>query len=134
MRYPLRAALLLGAALCTLAPPARANTLALATTPPIPAYSPPECAVEARWTGYKSWLKQYLIEIRLPDACPRNAGRLARIITKHGGVLPPIGYFRLGGGYPRRVTYWVLSPAYVRDRAAPNVWVGVPIQGAPWVR
>ena len=132
MRIPIRAAAVLVAAL--LIPVAHAGTLSVAATPPIPTYSPPECAVEARWTGYKSWLKQYLIEIRLPDACPRNAGRLARIITKHGGVLPPIGYFRLGSGYPRRVTYWVLSPASVRDRAAPNVWVDVPIRGAPWVR
>ncbi|SEI66476.1 hypothetical protein SAMN04488058_101282 [Deinococcus reticulitermitis] len=129
---PLRAALLVGAVL--LFSFARADTLSVLAAPPVPAFSPPSCRVEARWTGQRSWLGQYLIEIRLPDACPREAGRLTRIITRHGGIVPPAGYFRLGAGYPRAVRQWVLSPAYVRDRAGPNDWRDVPIQGAPWLR
>ncbi|WP_034354759.1 hypothetical protein [Deinococcus phoenicis] len=102
------------------------------STPPVPALSPPTCQVEARWTGHRSSFGQYLIEIRLPPDCPRDAGRLARIVTRQGGILPPIGYFRLGAGYPRALRYWVLSPAYVKDRFAPNDWRAVPIQRAPW--
>lgn len=100
--------------------------------PPIPTFSPPACQVESRWTGHRSSFGQYLIQIRLPDACPPRGGRLARIRTARGAVLPPVGYFRLGAGFPRAVTFWVLSPAYVQDRAGPNDWRTVPIRRAPW--
>ncbi|MFC4639808.1 hypothetical protein [Deinococcus hohokamensis] len=114
-----------------LMPVASAQPL-LAAVPPVPAFSPPACQIEAHWTGRRSLWGQYLIEIRLPPSCPPNAGRLARIVTRNGGILPPIGYFRLGAGYPRVIRYWVLSPAFVKDRAGPNDWRPVPIERAPW--
>lgn len=105
-------------------------TLAQQRPPPVPSYSPPSCAIKARLTGNRSFLGQQLLEISLPPACPADAGRLARIITTNGGRIPPVGYLRLGGGFPRRWTYWVLGKVQVQDRAAPNVWVTVPLGDA----
>lgn len=97
----------------------------------IPSTPPASCVVEARLVGPRSVLNSYLLEIRVPDTCPSGQERLARIITGGGGRIPPIGYFRLSGGYPRKVTYWVFPGAAVQDRAAPNVWNTVPLKGAP---
>lgn len=92
---------------------------------------PPNCAVQARLVGPRSVLGSSLLEIRVPDTCPLGQERLARIITNGGGRIPPIGYFRLGGAYSRKVTYWVFPGARVEDRAAPNDWNAVPLKGAP---
>lgn len=104
-----------------------AATSLVALRPPPPSL----CTVQARLVGPRSSLGQYLLEIRVPDACPNGQERLARIITGRGGKIPPIGYFKLSGGYPRRVTYWVFPGATVQDRAAPNVWNTVPLKGVP---
>ncbi|GGL20416.1 hypothetical protein [Deinococcus radiotolerans] len=92
---------------------------------------PTACTVQARLIGGRSALGQYRLEIRVPDTCPYGEERLARIFTRGGGRIPPVGYFRLGAGYPRKVSYWVFPGAKVQDRAAPNVWNTVPLEGAP---
>ncbi|GAA5437729.1 hypothetical protein M8445_17095 (plasmid) [Deinococcus aquaticus] len=92
---------------------------------------PPSCAVGARLTGLRSNLGQYQVRIELPATCPPNEQRLARIITRNGGRIPPIGYFRLGAGYPRRIDWWVFPGAQIQDRPAPNVWVDAPLRGVP---
>lgn len=98
------------------------------SAPPVPPYSPASCQVQARYTAYRSAFGQRLLEISLPAICPLNAGRLARIITTNGGKLPPVGYFRLGAGFPRKWTYWVLGKVTVQDRYAPNDWRDIPLK------
>ena len=98
----------------------------------IPPQSPAACRVEAYAISGINWLRQTLVEIRLPRGCPLNQGRLARVITGHGGKLPPYGFWKLGYGSPRSLRLWVFKGARVQDRAAPNVWRDVPIQGAWW--
>ncbi|MBZ9712173.1 hypothetical protein [Deinococcus multiflagellatus] len=99
---------------------------------PAPQVATPACRVEARIQSGPNVIGQYLVLIELPPICPPGGERLARILTRLGGRIPPIGYFRLSGGFPRQVGYWVFRGARVQDRAAPNVWVDVPIRGAPW--
>ena len=124
MRKQLRAALLIGV---TLSLPVLALTIE--QIPATPAAD--RCRVEARLLGPISNLGQYLLEIRVPDHCPRDERRFARIITKNGGRIPPLGYFPLSQGFPRKVTYWVFPGAIVQDCTAPNVWRAVPLKGAP---
>lgn len=122
-RRPLALLLLVGAALLAVT---IAAAIQARKVPP----DPPSCAVTARLTGPRSTLGQYQVRIELPARCPPNEQRLARIVTKNGGRVPPIGFFRLGAGYPRRIDWWIFPGARVQDRPEPNVWVDV-LTGVP---
>lgn len=89
---------------------------------------PANCAVEAAVIGGPNWLSQYRLEVRQPLGCPQS---WVRIRTRHGGVLPPIGYFKLGEGFPAYRSYLVFRGARVERRLAPNVWVPVPLKAGP---
>lgn len=121
-RRPLALLLLVDAALLALSVAAAE----LALKPP----DAPSCAATARLTGPRSSLGQYQVRIELPPTCPPNELRLTRIITRNGGRIPPIGYFRMGAGFPRRIDWWIFPGAQVQDRPAPNQWVNV-LTGVP---
>lgn len=101
--------------------------LPVAALASINAVSP--CRVEAVIIGGPNWLNQYRLEVRQPLGCPQS---WARIRTRNGGIVPPIGYFKIGGIYPAYRDYFVFKGAKVERRLAPNVWVNEPIKGAPW--
>lgn len=118
MWSPIRAALLIVAAL-------------LSTVSARLILTPGPCRVEAVIIGGPNWLGQYRLEVRQPLGCPQS---WARIRTRNGGTVPPIGYFKLGAGFPAYRDYFVFKGAKVERRIAPNVWVNEPIRGAPWLR
>lgn len=89
----------------------------------------PACPLDAAIIGGPNWLGQYRLEVRQPLGCPQS---WARIRTRHGAVLPPIGYFKLGGGFPPSRSYLVFKGAHVERRLAPNVWGPLALRGAPW--
>lgn len=86
---------------------------------------PANCAVEAALIGGPNWLTQYRLEVRQPLNCPQT---WVRIRTRNGGILPPIGYFKLGQGFPPYRSYLVFKGARVERHLAPNVWVPVPVK------
>lgn len=102
----------------------------LTAAAPLSAHAAPACQLEAAIIGGPNWLSQYRLEVRQPLGCPQS---LARIRTRNGGTLPPIGHFKLGGGFPAYRDYLVFKGARAERRLAPNVWVNLPVQGAPWL-
>ena len=74
-------------------------------------------------------LALYLMEIST-QRC--NGQQLVRVMTRNGGRIPPLGYWRMGSGFPTTLRYWVMTGARVEYRTAPNVWKGVDIQRKTW--
>ncbi|WP_135230501.1 hypothetical protein [Deinococcus fonticola] len=70
-------------------------------------------------------LGQERVIVTARPGCPTQ---LVRLRTRNGGIVPPLGYWRIGGGYPLRLSYWVLRGARAEWRAAPNVWMPIPTE------
>ncbi|WP_135227520.1 hypothetical protein [Deinococcus fonticola] len=69
-------------------------------------------------------LSQQRLTLTARPNCPMQ---LVRVKTRSGAVIPPLGYWRIGGGYPLRISYWVIRGATAEWRVAPNVWVPIPL-------
>lgn len=109
MPSPLRAALLIGAAL---------PLFALAQ-------SPPTCGATAQRLGSHSTpLGQQLVQVTVSPKCLRPNYAVIRYRSPQGGVLPPAGYLILRPGYPRHDRYW-LSPGSRVEVKRGGVWLTI---------
>ncbi|GAA5513665.1 hypothetical protein Dcar01_02409 [Deinococcus carri] len=93
--------------------------------------TPPACQIQAGVFGGPNNLGQYQMRLTFPPTCAATSGLLyARLIAKNGGVIPPIGQFRLSAGYPREVRYWVWPGAHAEQKLA-GLWRDLPIRNLP---
>lgn len=66
---------------------------------------------------------QVRVTLTARPGCPTQ---MVRIRTRNGGIIPPLGYWRIGGGHPLRINYWVMRGASAEWREQPNIWVNIP--------
>lgn len=97
---------------------------------------PAACQIQAGVFGGPNSLGQYQVRLTYPPSC-RGTGSvlMARLISDSGGVIPPIGHFRLSAGYPRELRYWVWPGAHVQQKLS-GLWRTVPVRNLPrgWFR
>lgn len=91
--------------------------------------SPPTCQIKAAIYGGPNELGQYQVRLTYPPDC-RATLLKARLITKNGGIIPPIGEFRVAAGYPRQIHYWVWPGAHAQQKMSFQ-WREVPISNLP---
>lgn len=90
------------------------------------------CAVRALISRGANSLDMYRVTIILPEVCPPGTVRLTRLITPNGGIVPPLGFFRLGAGSPRIMSRWIFTRTRVQEKTVMNGWEDVEIKGVTW--